>query len=364
MGSTMIVQPASTNPRGPVRRGLRALGLAMPVVLLAAVVVAGLSGPRTEAPTAAGSPEPEPPAAIASTAVPASPVPASPVPDGPPVAFPGVTANLAVRSVTEAHLELAAATGNPLAVAGWLTSLRMDVACATAAGDPRGALSPLCERTARLLGADPTASSASAHLHLRFPPGVRLPPSLEWPGAQQVLPVPVVLVGRSEDPASDCVGSTRGCAEWFIVDRVTWASGEAFDPGPIFDTGLEAPPTASAYRYRDDAEGLVTGWSGTVLVSAVVHPGTVAALDPDAGAALARLPVPDGLVWYVRGLETTYGPARYPPGDYPARVRWVVVDETTGNPLATGITGEATAAVEEDPGGATGGAGVAPNGRG
>jgi hypothetical protein len=55
---------------------------------------------------------------------------------------------------------------------------------------------------------------------------------------------------------------------------------------------------------------------------------------------MARGPSPSGLVWYVRGLETTYGPARFPPGDYPARERWVVLDETTGTLVATGITGQ------------------------
>ena len=118
----MIVQPASTNPRGPVRRGLRAFGLAVPVVLLAAAVVAGLAGTPAEAPPPASSPSP---AASAATAATASTGPLSPsaVPDGPSSLFPDVAAHLSVRSVTEAQVELAAATGQPLAIAGWLTSL-------------------------------------------------------------------------------------------------------------------------------------------------------------------------------------------------------------------------------------------------
>ena len=170
--------------------------------------------------------------------------------------------------------------------------------------------------------------------------------------------------GPEWDPASDCFRSTGGCAERFTADLVTWASGEAFDPGPIFGAGLEVPPPAIAFRYRDEAEGLVTGWTGTVLVSAVVRPATVAAMDPEAGAVLARIPSPEGLVWYARGLETTYGPARYPPGDYPARVRWVVVDETTGLPLATGITGQPPGPVGRRIDGVTGAAGEAPAERG
>ena len=52
---------------------------------------------------------------------------------------------------------------------------------------------------------------------------------------------------------------------------------------------------------------------------------------------MAARPAPQGLVWYVRGLLTAYGPGRYPAGDYPPRVLWVLLDETTGDPLATGV---------------------------
>lgn len=334
----MIVHRTPTSPRGPIHRGLRALGIATPVVLLAAVAGAGLAGQRAEVPPRAsfGAGASPSMAAIASTA------PASPpgVPDGPPTRFPGVAATLSVRSVPEARVELAAATGRPLAIAGWLTSIVTDEHCATAVGDTRGPLSPLCERTARLVAAEPGTTGTRAHVHVLVPPGVRLPPPLEWPGAQRAAPVPVVLVGRSPSPDSDCLRSTRGCGERFTLDLVTWASGEAFDPGPIFDAGLEIPPAAIAYRYREKAERLVTGRTGTVLVSAVVRPATVAAIDPEAGLLLARVPRPEGLVWYVRGLEPDGGPGRYPPGDRPARERWVVLDESTGRQLATGITGQ------------------------
>jgi hypothetical protein len=135
------------------------------------------------------------------------------------------------------------------------------------------------------------------------------------------------------------VGTARGCRERFAADRVAWADGRPFEPGPVFDAGLEVPPPALAYSHRDEAEALAIGRSGTVLVSALVRPATVAAIDPEAAAELARVARPDELVWYVRGLETVYGPGRFPAGDYPARVRWVVVDGTTGHPLAGDVDG-------------------------
>jgi hypothetical protein len=333
----MIVQPASTNPRGPVRRGLRVLGLAVPVALLVAVIAAGLAGPKVEPPPGGRSPSPE--ASVETAAREPRPVPSG-IRLMPPSVFPAVVADLAVWSVPDAQPELAAATGRPLAIAGWLTRIATDPDCSTGEGDTRQLLSPLCERTARLVVADPDTTGAFAHLHVRVPPGVRLPPPFEWPGAQHADPVPVVLVGRAAVPDDDCVGSTRGCRETFIADRVAWAAGEPFDPGTIFDAGLEVPLAKVAYRRRDLAESLAAGASGTVLVSAAVRPRTVSAIDPEAAAALANAPEPEGLVWYVRALQTNYAPGRFPPGDHPARLIWVLVDEMTGAPLATGISGQ------------------------
>ena len=51
----MIIEPTPTNPRSPLRRGLRVAGLVLPVVLLGAVIGAGLLGPRPEPPPPAPS---------------------------------------------------------------------------------------------------------------------------------------------------------------------------------------------------------------------------------------------------------------------------------------------------------------------
>ena len=47
-GSGMIVQPTPTNPRSPIRRALRVIGLTVPPLLLVIVVGAGLTGPKPE----------------------------------------------------------------------------------------------------------------------------------------------------------------------------------------------------------------------------------------------------------------------------------------------------------------------------
>ena len=47
-GFGMIVQPTPTNPRSPIRRALRVIGLTMPPLLLVIVVGAGLAGPKPE----------------------------------------------------------------------------------------------------------------------------------------------------------------------------------------------------------------------------------------------------------------------------------------------------------------------------
>ncbi len=256
-------------------------------------------------------------------------------PPGPGPAFPTGAAGLPVLSVPEAQGALATGEGLPIAVAGFLEGLQAADACAAAAGDTRGPLSPLCERRARLVMIDDFGGRSGTHLHLRFPPGVRLPAVFEDASPDE--PMPVVIVGRGESPGSPCAATERGCRERMTADLVAWADGDPFDPGPVFDAGLEVPPPDIAYRHLGVARSLAIGGSGTVLISAVVRPATVAAIDRDAAAALAAGPTPAGLVWYVRGLETAYGPGRYPAGDYPPRILWVLVDETTGEPLTTGV---------------------------
>ncbi len=325
----MIIQTGSTKPRGLVRRALRALGLLTPLVLLVAIVVAGLLGPKPEPPAPLPSLRAEAPNAAPPDGVP----PAPQAPSGPQPAFPTVAADLAVLTVPAAQPRLAEATGRPIAVAGWLGSLQAADACPVAAKDTRGLLSPLCERRARLVVADP-AADPGAHIHVRIPAGVRLPPVFE--AASGAAPMAVVVVGRAEEPGAGCTASPRGCDEQMTADRVMWADGAPFDPGAVFDAGLEVPPVSIAYRRLPEAATLAAGWSGTILVAAVVRPATLAAIDPVAADAMAREPRPTGLVWYVRALEVAYDPTHYGLGKAPPRLPWVVLDETTGETLVRG----------------------------
>jgi hypothetical protein len=324
----MIVQPTPTNPRSPFRRALRVIGLTVPPLLLVIVVGAGLAGPK---------PEPAVPDASQLAVAPSLPAPIAPSPqraEAPLPVFPTVAADLEVYSVTAAKPRLGAATGRPIAVAGYLSDVSGPAECTAAEGDTRRLLSPLCERDARLIVADRDAKDARAHLHVRVPPGVRLPPAFEDTDPED--PMPVVIVGRSEDPGARCTTSTRGCGERLVADLVSWADGAPFEPGPVFDAGLEVPLASVAYRRLDEARTLATGWSGTVLVAAIVRPRTVAEIDPAAAAAMAAGPRARELVWYVRALETGYDPTRYPLGYAPPRLSWAVIDETTGATLARG----------------------------
>lgn len=333
----MIVEPTPTNPRSPVRRALRLAGLVLPVVLLAGVVAAGLLGPRpADLPPLDSDPPLEAAASnpMAAADASSSPTPV-PAPSGPGPGFPAVAADLSVLSIVEAQGAMAHSPGRPIAVAGYLDRVRTADGCPASAGDARGLLSPLCERSALLVVASGDAANTGAHLHLRILPGVRLPAAFE--DAVADAPMRVVVVGRGDRTGALCGNPERGCANRLTADLVAWADGSPFDPGPVFESGPEALPPAIAHRYLDHARSLVVGPSGTVLMSALVRPRTVAAIDPDAGAALAAGPTPRGLVWYVRGLATTYGPGRFPVGDYPPRMLWVVLDGTTGEPLATGL---------------------------
>ena len=252
-----------------------------------------------------------------------------------PAAFPATTAGLPVLTIPDARTAMADTAARPIAVAGYLVNVRPPDACPAAAGDTRGVLSPLCERSARLsaaAGPDPGDPATTAHLHVRIPPGVRLPGVLEdgWPDG----PVALVLIGRPEPADEPCPETARGCHDRFVADRVAWAGGEPFDPGPVFDAGLIVVPPAYGLRRLDEAEAAASAGASaaTTLVAAVVRPATVARLDPVAAAAMARGPQPGDLVWYVRTLAA---PGASSDGGTPA-IAWAVVDEASGVTLARG----------------------------
>src|SRR5690349_14744552 len=193
----MIVQPEPANRPGRRRRLLHDAGLAAPVLLIFGVAIVGLLGQQPAPPDAS-----VPPASQAAVAEPGdeedgSPGPApSWVPSEAP-SFPGEVAGLPVLTVPDALAQLDAEGDRPVAIAGWLGALRKPLACPLAMGDTRDVLSPLCERRARLVVADPGAANPSAHFHVTLPPGVPLPPAFEHPDTASTAVAPVILVGRS-----------------------------------------------------------------------------------------------------------------------------------------------------------------------
>ena len=339
----MIVEPVPTRPRSPLRRAAGWLGVALPPVLLVGVVAAGVLGRPAEDRTATGAATPgvatrEPAAAVTSEpSATTGPGPGA-VAGGP--AWPTVAADLAVRSVSKAlEIRGRAAPDRMLAVAGYLGVLTPPDGCPEETADGLG---PWCERRGMLVEQPWVTSGGGVfapigvHLHPRFPIGVRVPVAIagttrEAGGG----PVPVVLVGRFEPDSEFCQGLGPSCEARFLVDQVAWVDGAAFPSRAVFDQGIDGLPTEWMLLHQLDAEVAAIGWSGTVLVSALLRPETLERVDPAAAEALAPRP-PAGLVWYVRGLETGYDPTRYPLGQSPPRLRWIVLDDTTGEVIARG----------------------------
>ena len=323
----MIVEPAPAAPRGRRHRVAWVVGIVLPVILLVSAVTAGLAGPREDLPA------PTTPAIAQAAASPGSPS-GVPGPTREPVLFPTVAADLAVLSIPDAAARINLVTPGPFAVAGYLSEVGAYPPCAAAKGDTRGDLGPLCVRHARL-EALPDGGDAGSHMDLTIAAGTRMPATFERLGGAG-RPVPVVLVGRYGPRLAPCHPTIYECNGSLLVERVTWSDGEPFDPGPVFDAGLEVPPYDMAYRNLDSAETLAIGGSGTILMAALVRPSTVPVIDSAAARTLTVAKPPGTLVWYVRGLETGYDVKDPLHGSAPPRYSWVVLDYDSGATLARG----------------------------
>ena len=135
----MIVEPVPTNPRSPLRRGLRVAGIALPLVLLVGVVAAGALGPQPDAATPG---EPVAPSVARDPATVLRPGTLVEPVRRQPATFPAEIAGLRVRSVVET---LAARTGDRpagvVAVGGYLSLGALSWTCLDAYLDPPG---PTC----------------------------------------------------------------------------------------------------------------------------------------------------------------------------------------------------------------------------
>ena len=340
----MIVEPVPTNPRSPVRRGVRLASMTLPLVLLVGVVAVGSLGPRAAQPRAAEAPTTDP-AAPGTSAAPADAPDAA---SGVLVAdFPDELGGLAVRGVAETlDVRRSGGLGGVVAVAGYLTIQDLPAECADRYLGPEGAL---CERRAVLADVPNRPFSSSygsgsgfggigAHLHPTVPVGVRLPYEVvDASTGGSAAPVAVALLGRFVDEDPPCATVGRHCGEAFVVERVAWVDGEYRRRTMIIDPALEVDWTDPAWRARRAEARAALGSDRTSLLTGYLRPEMLERIDPAAAVAVfARAGEAPPVVWYVRGLELDAHAARYPAGGAAPRVVWAVVDDASGTVIARG----------------------------
>lgn len=318
----MIVEPTPTNPRSPWRRALRRGGLVLPVVVLAVVVGAGLTGPSPDppprAPSASDAATPTTPAAAADPA--AAERPAIPVQFGD------------LGSVMPGDLVAGRREGRApevVAVGGFLRVSPV----ADCADMPGGPLGPWCARTGTLADTSwfPPSDGAPVrppHVHLVVPIGVRLPAAVERSAGADGAEHRVLVVGRFAGGAA-CHGSAgpegtgRDCHRGFIVERFAWVDGVPVGLTPLIadrlDTGTRRP---NPFALALDAADLP-------LSAVLVWPDAVPAIDPAAATVAASGPASEP-VWYLRVLDGARSPGME------RTVRWMLLAEKDLRVLGSG----------------------------
>jgi hypothetical protein len=332
----MIVEPVPTVGRSRRRRALARLALIAPPVLLAAVVAAGVlggngPGARPSAVALTRTPAPSPPTR------PVDPAPA-PTSASPPATIDG----LRVRLVTDVVAERASGRLPPadelVAVAGYLSLPGLAGMCLDTGDGERDVLDPLCERAALLTwttwsldGGD--FSGIGPHVHLRVPIGVRLPDAIgRTTGAASDRQVEVVVIGRVDPAPGGPCSAGSVCETSLRLDDVAWQLDGTSASGPVLGPGISSPPIESIRSSEADAERAALGAAGEPFVSALLRPGAVARLEPDAAAAIRRAS-PAGDVWYVRGIPATAIRSGAP------GLAWAVVDDVNLDVVASGRIG-------------------------
>jgi hypothetical protein len=335
------------------RTGWNRLLVGVPVVAFAAIAWVGLSGAR-------------PSADAADRVVDASPAPSRPAPSlpirmtpiDPPIAippWPDQVLGLEVRSPRDMN-QLDLVGGPEIAVRGWYEagsttdcSPGADVPLPGDGSDP-GVVSDsqtFCRRTGRLFATSPNANtrgSATYRLENRFRsddlpamsvamrPGVVVPPPLLRTGEDAA---PTVLVGRLVWPFDGCARFVTRCRPQLRVDRVIWAKGLGrTQTTSILPRLLEVGPQLSV-RPRERLAEAVVGPTGAILMETLVDRETLAAVDPEAaalvaGAVLAGDTPQPARIWYRLALGPD--PSRDPS-------RWIVIDDATGEAIASGWSG-------------------------
>lgn len=339
----MIVEPVGPPGRSRLRRFTSALTLAVPALILGAVLVGGLLGRAgQEDPVEGDRAGAADPTQTVSLPTPGGPRASPGVPDvvaraAERASFPASIDGLPVRDVGATVRRQDGGIGSGIqAVMGYLSLGEIPPACVDEILGPAGAL---CWRHGLLLdelespwAADAAPRIAAAPvLRPQFPPGVRLPAEVAGTIAKgDGPPLPVVLLGRFEGPVSGvCLGA--GCPAAFIVRGVAWYDGHVWRRPTVLQPTLDFDIVDDPWPERRAAARDALGDVERVLVIALVSPLRLATIDRVAAGALPR-PASER-VWYVLGLEVT---PTTDPNEPIGTTRWVVVDDATGELLASG----------------------------
>jgi hypothetical protein len=359
----VLIEPTPALPPSRAGRSRLLTAILVPAVLLVGVVGVGAltDGDDAAAESPSGSPAP------LAEATPATQPTGASAPIDPAVEaarFPSRVLGLSTRSVSElVGRRRGGSVDDALhAARGYLTVRPGTEDCFI--GDSTGSTLPMiqavgCRREVILsLTDEPLLAWAGGgvvwldedgpeHLHIPVFQGVSLgsletlvtdrPPVVVGGGEDAaevtpILPRPVVILGRYDDPrVADPRTNAEHVNETFTLERVAWASDAIEEPPPI---QLVAPPDGAlaieAVRARV-SEALP---SGTVVLSHAYLPlGQLARVDPTAAGgarsgleALDAAAGDDAAVWYVRVMVRDGNPVDTLAGDtIPRRLGWVVL---------------------------------------
>ena len=213
------------------------------------------------------------------------------------------------------------------------TSASISIPDACGVDSRLGIFGAFCERIG-VLGEDPWDGAApnapdapGFHLHPQFPVGVRLPSQATYVAlSPSTATPPVVIIGRFNDArARPCEPAGRHCGLELVVEQVAWVDGSIYPATPTLDPLVELPEGSMGALRRDAtmAEGFLA--SGAYpLLTALVDPTRIAAIEPRAASAAARLAEP---AWLLRSLGQR--------GDTP-RIDWLIVSRDGGTLIANG----------------------------
>lgn len=366
----MLIEPTPALPPSRGGRARLVTTILVPAVLLGGIVGVGALTRGAEA-GPAGPADPSRPPAAATDQLPDLSLAAPSIGPAPVVAdldVPSRALGLPTRTVSELlSRRRGGAVDDALhAAGGWLTVRPGTEDCFI--GDSTGATLPMikavgCRREVILAQtADPLLAwvgdevvwlggsgdtLAPDHLHIPVFHGVSLA-SLELLASSRppidaaglagdpstmtpIEPVPVVIVGRFDDPrVADPRSNADHVNEIFTLERIVWSAGALEEQPPI---QLVAPPAGAVPI--EDIRARVSGAlpSGTIVLNHVYLPlGQLTKVDAAAAGgarlALQKMGSPSGdeaAVWYVRVMVRDGNPVDTLAGDtIPRRLGWVV----------------------------------------